>query len=279
MLGHFARDQIIVDGKQEEASGGGIYYGSMALRRMGLRVAVVTRLHPKDDPYLDELRQEGVIVYAHPAEQTSGIANFYTASDMERRITHPLGFAGPFQLADLPEIEARIYAIVPIIAGEVDLALVSVLAGWGPVALDVQGFVRVRRGDELVFQPWAEMEAGLSLVTYLKLDRAEAELLSGSSDLAEAARALARFGPQEIVITESAGITVYADGALYTAPFTSRVLAGRTGRGDTCFASYLGARLSVPPGEACRISAVITSQKQELPGPWRGGIQAAGLDA
>lgn len=270
MLGHFAKDQIIVDGRQEVASGGGVYYGGVALQRLGLSVAVVTRLHPDDFPRLEELRRAGVTVYATPAFQTSGIANYYQSVDMERRVTHPIGFAGAFQPGEIPDVQARILAIVPIIAGEVDLNLLTWLARRGPLALDVQGFVRVRQGDDLVFRPWADMETGLRAVTYLKVDRAEAELLTGETDLPKAARQLAAYGPREIILTQTSGVTVFAQGQVYQAPFRSRSLAGRTGRGDTCFASYLGRRLSASPAEACRLAALVTSQKQEQPGPWRG---------
>jgi sugar/nucleoside kinase (ribokinase family) len=275
MIGHFARDKIIVDGREQISSGGGVYYGSIVLRRLGLQVAVATRLHPDDYSRLEELRSAGVQVFASPAAQTSGIANFYDSRDMERRITHPLGFAGAFQEADLPDLRARIYAVVPIIAGEVDLALLRSLARRGPVALDVQGFVRVREGGDLVFRPWSEMKEGLSQVTYLKVDRAEAELLTGQTDLEEAARRLAGWGPKEIVITQSSGVTVWANGQIARAPFTPRSLAGRTGRGDTCFAAYLGKRLSEPEGSpevAARWAGAITTLKQEEPGPWRGSI-------
>ncbi|MDY7042310.1 MAG: carbohydrate kinase, partial [Chloroflexota bacterium] len=144
MIGHFARDKLVVDGKGQTASGGGVYYGSVALRRIGLRVAVVTRLHPDDFPRLDELRSEGVQVFAAPAPQTSGIENTYTSADMERRTCKPLGFAGPFRREEIPDLSARVYMITPIIAGEVDLSLLKSLAARGPVGLDVQGFVRVR---------------------------------------------------------------------------------------------------------------------------------------
>jgi len=43
-IGHFARDRLVVDGHGEMVSGGGVYYGSVALRRLGLRVAVATCL-------------------------------------------------------------------------------------------------------------------------------------------------------------------------------------------------------------------------------------------
>ena len=274
MLGHFARDRIIVDGHDVTASGGAVYYGSVALRRLGLDVAVVTRLHLDDFSWLDELKQAGVQVYATPAAETSGIANYYNSADMERRITKPLGFAGPILEEDIPDITARIYAVAPIMAGEVTLPLLKSLANRGPVSLDVQGFVRVREGQGLVFRPWLEMEEGLAHVTYLKVDRAEAELLTGLTDLAAAARRLTEYGPREIVLTQSSGVTVYVDGEIHQAPFTPRSLAGRTGRGDTCFMTYLGKRLSETPAEACRWAAAVTTLKQEKPGPWDGDIAA-----
>lgn len=273
-LGHFAKDRLVVDGRGEIAAGGGVYYGGVALRRMGLRVAVVTRLHADDFPLLDELRASGATVFATPAPATSGIENFYNSADMERRICKPIAFAGAFSPEELPAVTARVILIVPIIAGEVDLPLLKMLAARAPVGLDVQGFVRVRKGDDLVFRPWKEMTEGLRYVTYLKVDRAEAELLTGKTDLRAAARQLATYGPCEIVVTQSASVTVYADGALYEAPFTPRSLEGRTGRGDTCFASYVGYRLDHPAEEACRFAAAVTTLKQERPGPWDGDLAA-----
>ena len=272
LIGHFARDRNVVDDRGEMASGGGVYFGGIALRRLGLQVAVVTRLHPDDFPLLEELEREGVQVFATPAPETSGIANFYDSADMERRVCKPLGFAGPFRLEEIPDLPARIYAVVSIIAGEVELPLLKSLARRGPVALDVQGFVRVREGEDLVFRPWHGMEEGLSHVTYLKVDRAEAELLTGQVDLQEAARQLARYGPREVVLTQSSGVTVFADGQIFQAPFAPRSLEGRTGRGDTCFATYLGQRLTASPEEATRVAAAVTTLKQEKPGPWHGSL-------
>jgi sugar/nucleoside kinase (ribokinase family) len=275
MIGHFAKDRNVVDGHGEANSGGAVYFGSMAVRRLGLRVAVVTRLHPDDFPRLDELKQAGVDVFATPAPATTGIENTYRSEDMERRICKPMGFAGPILLEDIPDLAGRIYAITPIIAGEVDMQVLNALADRGPVALDVQGFVRVPVGNDLVFRPWPEMEKGLARVAYLKVDRAEAELLTGETDLAKAAQCLSAYGPREVVLTQSSGVTIFAHGQIYQAPFTPRALAGRTGRGDTCFASYLGRRLSASPEEACRFAAAVTTLKQEKPGPWSGTLAEA----
>jgi sugar/nucleoside kinase (ribokinase family) len=270
MIGHFAKDRLVVDGKGEEASGGAVYYGSMALRRLGVRVGIVTRMHPTDLSRLDALRREGVAIFVATAPETSGIENIYNSADMERRICRPLAFAGAFRLEDIPPVSARVYLLVPIIAGEVDLPLLKHMASRGPLGMDVQGFVRVREGDELVFRDWPDMREGLSHVTYLKVDRAEAELLTKETDLEVAARKLAALGPREIVLTQSSGVTVYAEGRIYRAPFTPRSLAGRTGRGDTCFATYVGMRLAASPEEACRWAGAVTTLKQEQPGPWHG---------
>ena len=123
MLGHFAKDVLLVDGVGGVASGGGVYYGSIALRRMGLKVAIVTRLHRDDFPRLDEVRQQGVRVFPTEAPQTSGIENRYDSADMERRICTPLGFAGPFSPEEIPDLSAQVYLVTPIIAGEIDLPL------------------------------------------------------------------------------------------------------------------------------------------------------------
>jgi sugar/nucleoside kinase (ribokinase family) len=270
MVGNFAKDKLIVDGVEEVASGGGVYYGSVVIRRLGHSVAVVTRLHPRDFFRLEELRSEGVEVYPIEAGDTSGIANYYQSADMERRVCKPIGFGGKYDIAQIPPIPAKTIMLSPLYAGEVDLPLLQALSERAPVAMDIQGFIRVPVEDGLEFRPWDEMRAGLAYVTYLKVDRAEAEFLTGANDLAEAARLIHAMGPKEIVLTESSGVTVSVDGKTYWAAFDPRSLVGRTGRGDTCFSTYLAKRLDGGPRNACRWAAEVTSRKQETPGPWKG---------
>jgi sugar/nucleoside kinase (ribokinase family) len=270
MIGNFAKDKLIVDGVEEIASGGGVYYGSVVARRLGVRVAVVTRLLPDDFPRLEELRSEGVQVFATPANGTSGIANYYASSNMETRICKPIGFGGKYRLAQIPNLSTRVIMVTPLFAGEVDLPFLQALSKRAPVGLDIQGFLRVPVENDLIFQPWEQMAAGLKCVTYLKVDKAEAEFLTGLSDLHDAALKLHSLGPKEIILTQTSGVTVLADGKFHTAPFNPRSLAGRTGRGDTCFSTYIAKRLSEDAEIACRWAGIVTSLKQEVPGPWKG---------
>ncbi len=270
MVGNFAKDKLIVDGVEEIASGGGVYYGSVVVRRLGHSAAVATRLHPDDFPRLEELKAEGVRVYPTAAQGTSGIANYYKSEDMERRICKPIGFGGKYALEQIPLIPAKVIMLSPLYAGEVDLSILKGLAARAPVAMDIQGFIRVPVGDGLEFKPWREMTEGLKSVNYLKVDRAEAEFITGCNNLNDSAWILYDLGPKEIVITESAGVTVFADGQFFHAPFDPKSLSGRTGRGDTCFSTYIAKRLEESPEVACKWAAEVTSRKQEVPGPWKG---------
>jgi sugar/nucleoside kinase (ribokinase family) len=270
MVGNFAVDKLIVDGLEEIASGGGVFYGSIAAQHVGAQVAVVTRLHPDEFWRLEDMKAEGVVVYPIAAEGTSGIANYYQSSNMETRICKPIGFGGKYNIAEIPDIDAKVIMLSPLYDGEVDLDLLKLLAKRAPLSLDIQGFVRVPVEDGLEFRPWADVSEGLKHITYLKVDRSEAEYLTGMSDLRLAARELHAMGPKEIVLTQSSGVTVFADGQFYESPFTPRSLIGRTGRGDTCFCTYIAKRLQSDEQIACQWAGVVTSLKQEKPGPWLG---------
>ena len=220
----------------------------------------------------------GIEFDLHPAAQSSGCINIYNSADMDHRICKLFGFAGEIPYEDIPDVNAKIIAILPIIAGEVSLDTLKKLAAKAPIALDVQGFVRVPEGDDLLFKPWKDMEEGLKYVTFLKVDSAEAEYLTGEKDLEKAAKILAGYGPKEIVLTQKKEILVYADGKFYRAPFLPKNLSGRTGRGDTCITSYIGSRIKHDPERACKIAGIITSMKQEVPGPWTGDIDPERFD-
>ena len=268
VIGDLAVDEIVVRGQTAQATGGSVYYGAIAMARLGMRTAVVTRLARRDMARLEELRAAGIRVFARASEQSSGIRNVYLTDDMDRRICTPLGFAGAFSLDEIPAVSGRYFVVGPLMAGIVDLALVQGLAGRGQLALDVQGFVRQREGDSLVLKDWPEKRIGLPLVDVLKADQAEGEVLTGQSDPRLAAETLAGWGAKEVVLTHASGVTVCAGGRTHWAPFAPRSLAGRTGRGDTCLAAYLARRLSAPPAEACRFAAAVTSLKLERPGPF-----------
>lgn len=57
------------------------------------------------------------------------------------------------------------------------------------------------------------------------------------------------------------------------APFTPKSLKGRTGRGDTCMAAYIGKRLSLSAPEALYFATALTTIKLEKRGPFNGKLE------
>jgi sugar/nucleoside kinase (ribokinase family) len=138
----------------------------------------------------------------------------------------------------------------------------------GYLVADAQTFIRIIAEDHrLIHAPWPEMKDFLALLDVLKADAGEAESLTGEKDLHKAAKKLAALGPKEIVLTNRDGITVFAKEKFYQVPFRPGEIIGRSGRGDTCIASYMSARLNASPQEAIVWSAAVTSLKMQAEGP------------
>jgi sugar/nucleoside kinase (ribokinase family) len=272
-VGHFTKDTVVTPEGSTVHLGGAFYYGCHVVTRMGLKAAVVTRLARADWAVVEELEQMGVAVYATETPESTHLRLVYPTANPDERTIETVGFAGPFTPAEVEPVEARTFHVGASIRGEVPLEVIEVLAAkkaW--LSIDVQGFVRVNQSGQLTFAEWPEMPQVLRLVNVLKADAAEAEFLTGKRDLREAARALAALGPEEVVLTRNEGVLVLAGNEFTEAPWQAREVKGRTGRGDTCIAAYLGKRLSASPAEAVRFAAALTGRKLEAPGPFKGEI-------
>ncbi|MCH7681486.1 hypothetical protein IID10_19340 [candidate division KSB1 bacterium] len=268
ILGHFAKDKLIIRGVEKEASGGAVYYGALALSKLNIRTAIITMLAKADYSYLEVFEKNGVKIFAYEAEATSGIKNtYFSENNLNERTCEPIAFAGQFSEKQIPDVETKVFHIGPIMAGEVSLQLIDIItAKFDKVSLDLQGVLRVRRGKDLIFVDWPEKEQGLRRIHTIKADSVESEVITGEKDLVKAARIISDWGPREVLITHKDGVMVYADGDVFEAPFTPQSLDGRTGRGDTCMATYLASRLTASPEKSCAFAAAATSLKLEKEG-------------
>jgi sugar/nucleoside kinase (ribokinase family) len=268
-LGHYTKDTIVLPHETKIVHGGAFNYGARVAVKMRLRTAVITRLAREDFEVVDDLARMGVKVLITPTPQSTHLRLVYPTHNLDQRTVYSVGSAGPFTPAEVAPVRARVFHIGASIRGEVPLEVVEAPV-WKEalISLDVQGFLRVSRGGELVHEDWPEAAQVLGLVDVLKADAVEAQALTGRSDLREATEALAEFGPCEVVLTHGEGVLVYAAGNFYAAPFHAREMKGRTGRGDTCIAAYLGKRLTASPAEATVWAAALTSLKMEEVGPF-----------
>jgi len=272
IIGHFAKDIIEIDGVSRSAPGGAVFYGGIAGSRMGLKVAIITRLKSEDFPELDIFDKNNIKYFANPAKETSGIKNIYLSQNMEFRSYKPLGFAGAFTKEEIPKIDTKYFVIGPILAGEIDIELLEYLSEIysGKLGLDIQGFIRGLRDNKIQYYDLTEKEKVgiISKVNYLKLDTTEAKVLTNLSSIPKAAKLLNKFGPKEVLITHEKGVNVSVNNNSYFFPWKNKRSIGRTGRGDTAFISYLGSRITKNPEESLKFSAALTSLKMESMGPF-----------
>jgi len=195
----------------------------------------------------------------------------HRAADLAHGIAEVVSRIPTYTPADLPDRAARVVHIAGLMRGDVDESVIEAAAERSDVALDVQGFLRCGRSDgSMEFEDWPRKRALLPLIRYLKTDAAEAEILTGTADRRAAAAMLYQWGSREIMITHNTEALIYDGENYYAEPLRPRNLSGRSGRGDTCFASYITERLTRGIPEALRTAAALVSLKMEAPGPFAG---------
>jgi len=273
LLGHFAKDVDVVDGKEKEVIGSAVYQGAFPLKTIGVNVAIVTKLAKSDYPLLSIFKEANIPVFATESKETTGIKNVYSTKDSDDRKSYFIRFAGPFKEEDFPDIQAKVIHIASLMQKEVPIKMIKRLSQMAELSIDVQGFMRTKEGAKLILKDWKEKEEILPYIKYLKADIAEATVLTETSDLHKAAKILAKMGAKEILLTHKEGVLLYANGEFYQAPFNPKYIRGRSGRGDTCISTYIGKRLTLEPYPALCFAAALTTLKLEHEGPFRGDIK------
>ncbi len=274
IAGHFAKDRDVYMGKTRPMLGGASFFGGHVLACLKVRGAILTRCAEQERALLDPLAEKGVEVFCRYGTATTGIENAYLDETRDRRTCKPFSIGEPFQAEDFPKLQTRIVHIAPLICGEAPPTFVEKLAEWAPLSLDAQGFLRVHREGTLRLEKNDAFPPLLKKIAFLKLDHAEAEILTGASEIPSALDRILAMGVKEIVLTHAEGVTACADGERWDAPWTARTLIGRTGRGDTCMAAYLTCRsLDLTPEESLPFAAAVTSRKMEKEGPFSGTLE------
>ena len=251
--------------------GGAVVASGFAAAKSGNKTALFTKLNPADADVEERFRDSGADLYWKPSAATCSIRNQYFTADKEKRSCTSMGVCDPFRFEELPDIEAKIYHFAGLVYGDFDGPLFAEAAKHGKVAVDVQCLLRHVEPDKtMAFHDWAEKREYLPCIDYLKTDAAEAEILTGLTDRAEAAKLLHSWGAKEVLITHNTEVLAYDGERAYTCPIKARNLSGRTGRGDTTFAGYITERQRAGIEEALLYCTALVSLKMETPGPFQG---------
>ena len=261
-------------GNERKEVGGAVVASGFAAARSGNATALFTKLTPADADVEARFAGSGADLYWSPSKATCSIRNQYFTADKEKRACTSMGVCDPFRFEELPKIDTSIYHFAGLVYGDFDGELFAEASRHGKVAVDVQCLLRHVEPDKtMAFHDWAEKKQYLPYIDYLKTDAAEAEILTGLTDRAEAAKLLYSWGAKEVLITHNTEVLAYDGKQIYTCPIKARNLSGRTGRGDTTFAGYITERQRAGVEEALLYCTALGSLKMETPGPFQGSRQ------
>jgi sugar/nucleoside kinase (ribokinase family) len=269
VVGHVTKDLIRVHGMTKQMPGGTAYYSGMALRSLGLNVAVITKVAARDEQtVLEPLARSGVHIFVGHSRFTTTFENTYTSQDLSDRIERIRAVGDPFIPEDLGKISASAFHLGPLTPAEMRPEFIEEVGRLsGLVSLDAQGFVRGIEGEAVVPQKWRSKEQVLVHVDMLKADDREATLITGDREVRRAGQRLRDFGPAEVIITTgSSGSLIFVNNETY--PISSFPVASRvdpTGCGDTYMAGYIAHRLrSIDFEEAGKFAARLASAKLQI---------------
>ena len=275
LIGNYTKDTIVTTTETEYVDGGGFNYGAHAAIALGAKTAAITRLKNNDQHVVDNLTNIGVDVYPSFTDESTHIELIYSGDDFDDRTLIMPKSAGSFTSEQFLNIESKIFLVNASTRDEFKLDTLLDLKKKGAlIGIDLQGFIRTRDSNNVLNNStWEEKKEALAITHYLKADGVEAEFLTGESDLVAAAKILKFYGPKEIIITHKDGVLVYDGNQVYQEPFMLDKIIGRSGRGDTCGASYVYMRLTLGPGQSIKWAAAATSLKMESDTPLKKSKQ------
>ena len=274
-VGHITLDKVVTTKATFHMPGGTAIYFSSAIRNMPLKYSLVTSLAGKEMDIVAGLREKGIEITVLPSNHTVYFENIY-AENQDHRTQRVTQKADPFLQGVWNEMEATIYHLGPLLADDIPVSLIKMLAAKARVSLDVQGYLREVRNENVYPIDWVDKLEALRYIDILKANEHEMEVLTGSSDVYTAARILNEWGVKEVVITlGSMGSVIYKEAVFYHIPaYKPIAIVDATGCGDTYMAGYLYQRINgADIQEAGEFAAAMATLKIESSGPFTGNRQ------
>jgi sugar/nucleoside kinase (ribokinase family) len=274
-IGHITLDKVITTRSEMHMAGGTAYYFSSALQHLDTKYLLITSVAESEMDYVDTLREKGIEIWAYPSRHTVYFENIY-GENADNRKQNVLQQADPFTIGQLKDVDAGIFHLGPLLAGDIPLELIRFLSSKGRVSLDVQGYLRKVTNKKVHPVTWPEKQEALRYIDILKADETELRVLTGIENVQYGAKMVADRGVKEVVVTNgSMGSFIYSEGKFYQIPaYVPGSIVDATGCGDTYMAGYLYMRTKgADIQEAGEFAAAMASLKMESPGPFTGTEQ------
>tara|TARA_B110000444_G_C18782781_1_gene568323 strand:+ start:206 stop:1081 length:876 start_codon:yes stop_codon:yes gene_type:complete len=269
LIGNYTKDTVVTGKETKYIDGGGFNYGAHAAKALGADVAAITRLNINDKHVVEKLENIGIDVFPTYTQDSTHMKLIYPSDNFDQRTLVMPKSAGSFTSGQFENINSKIFLVNASVRDEFKLeTLIELKKKGSPIGIDLQGFIRTKDDDDILNDTvWEQKKEALEITHYLKADGVEAEFLTGESDLVSAAKKLKSYGPKEVIITHKEGVLVHTDNNIFQEPFKIKKIIGRSGRGDTCGASYVYKRLTSTPEVAIKWAAAATSIKMGFDSP------------
>lgn len=272
-IGHITLDKIVTAKHTVHMAGGTAFYFSHAIKQFNdIDYTLITALAESEMKEVDRLRSEGIDVAVMPSKYSVYFENIY-GENQDNRTQRVLAKADPFTTYYLKEAQAKIFHLGSLLADDFSLEVVKYIATKGFVSADSQGYLREVRDHQVYAIDWIEKEEALKYIHFLKANELEMVVLTGQSEVVNAARQLHAWGVKEVLITlGSLGSVIYDGQTFHKIPaYTPREVVDATGCGDTYMTGYLYQRAKgASIEEAGRFAAAMSTLKIEASGPFCG---------
>ena len=235
VAGFLTIDSIQLAVRQITSVGGPPAYAGLVCSRFGYDVAPLTKV---GNDFPDEqavwLARNGVAIRAADRSQTKPTTRFKIADSAgERALTLVSRCEDPTASQIPPETRFNASLVSPI-AGEISTALLTEISARSDFTfLDPQGYVRAFDKGGRVTTAAPKDRSILTKVDAMKMDRAEAEALTGKEDPREALQKLASIGLRKAMVTQGGESSFILDGTrIYEVVVPKSQVVDSTGAGD-----------------------------------------------
>ncbi len=276
-IGHITRDKIITPQRTVYMAGGTSFYMSYGISCLPQKVSyqLVTKVGEGQMPEVEKIKQLGLDVICYPSRHTVYFENKYGANS-DNRTQRVLAKADPFTVEEMKPLQARIFHLGSLLNDDFSAEVVEFLSEKGLISIDVQGYLREVRDEEVHAISWEEKEKILKHTDMLKLNEHEMKVITNSDNPRSVAEKLATMGVKEVIITlGSYGAVIYADRKFYEIDaYKPHEIVDATGCGDTFSTGYLYCRAQgIGYEEAGKFAAAMCTLKLEHSGPFDKSIE------
>lgn len=243
VAGFITIDTIQLPVRQVTSVGGPPCYAGLICSRFGLDVTALTKV---GNDFPDEqaiwLARNGIMLKASDRSLMKPTTKFRIANTASDRMLRLVARCEDISVSQIPPSVKFDASLVSPIAGEISSSLLTEISARSDFTfLDPQGFVRTFGLDGMVSYMPLKDKGIISKVDALKMDRTEAEALTGRSDPREALQRIAAIGVRKAIVTQGDAPCFVLDGTrIYEISVPQTQVVDATGAGDVLSGATIG---------------------------------------